>query len=139
MPLVEDVADRLAKEALALMLKTGDETVEKRVADEIGSSSPTLQENFSTAMRIRKAEARALGLLKRLEKDAADRAARPAPPKPEPEPAVKAPKAAEEAAADAAKPAEDEIEFSDVIQLPSPEAPEQPAKQIALRKPSRPR
>ncbi|MDD9977730.1 MAG: hypothetical protein OXQ30_08375 [Boseongicola sp.] len=45
------------------MERTGDENIEKRVAEEIGSSSPTLQENYSTAVRIRKAEARANKLL----------------------------------------------------------------------------
>ena len=68
MSLLDEVSDKLAREALELMMKTGHETIEKRVADEIGASSPTLQENFSTAMRIRKAEARALGLLQKYRK-----------------------------------------------------------------------
>ncbi|QMU57310.1 MAG: hypothetical protein GKR98_03255 [Boseongicola sp.] len=63
MSMLEDIADGLAKRAIDLIAKTGDEKIEARIADEIGSSSPTLQETFSTAMRIRKAEARALVLL----------------------------------------------------------------------------
>ena len=63
MALLEEVSDALAKRTIELMERTGDENIEKRVAEEIGSSSPTLQENYSTAVRIRKAEARANKLL----------------------------------------------------------------------------
>ncbi len=65
---LEEVADGLAKRALEMILETGDETIEKRVEDEIGASSPTLQESFATAIRIRKAEARALRLLDKFSK-----------------------------------------------------------------------
>ncbi len=68
MSMPEDVADGLAKRALELIQRTGDETIEKRVGDEIGSTSPTLQENFATALRIRKAEARAIQLLEKYSK-----------------------------------------------------------------------
>ena len=68
MSMLEEVADRLAKRALEVIERTGDETIEKRVGDEIGSSSPTLQENFSTAMRIRKAEIRAMKLIEKFDK-----------------------------------------------------------------------
>ncbi len=63
MSTIDDVADSLAKQAIKMIDKTGDETIERRIADEIGSSSPTLQEVFLTAMRIRKAEHRAEALL----------------------------------------------------------------------------
>jgi len=63
MAMLEEVADGLAKRALEIIRITGDETVERRIADEIGASSPTLQETFLTAMRIRKAEERAINLL----------------------------------------------------------------------------
>ena len=63
MPMVEEVADGLAKRALQEIERTGDETIEKRIAAEVGSSSPTLEEAFATAMRIRKAEIRAHKLL----------------------------------------------------------------------------
>lgn len=65
MALLEEVADNLAKKAMEIILKTGDDTIEKRIAAEIGSSSPTLQETFLTAMRIRKAEARGYALLEK--------------------------------------------------------------------------
>ena len=60
---LEDIGDGLAKQALDLVEKTGDESIEKRIAEEIGALSPTLQEAYSTAIRIRKAELRAQKLL----------------------------------------------------------------------------
>ena len=63
MALLEEVADNLARKAMEIILKTGDDTIEARIASEVGSSSPTLQETFLTAMRIRKAEARGYALL----------------------------------------------------------------------------
>ncbi|WP_299758213.1 hypothetical protein [uncultured Boseongicola sp.] len=60
---LEEIADGLAKRALDLVEKTGDETIERRTADEIGALSPTLQEAYTTAVRIRKAEHRASQLL----------------------------------------------------------------------------
>ncbi|MBT8414164.1 MAG: hypothetical protein KJO30_07520 [Boseongicola sp.] len=64
---LEDIADGLAKRALDLVQKTGDEMIEKRIADEVGASSPTLQEAYTTAVRIRKAELRALKILDKYE------------------------------------------------------------------------
>ncbi len=60
---LEDIADGLAKRALDLVELNSDESIERRVADEIGALSPTLQEAYATAIRIRKAELRALRLL----------------------------------------------------------------------------
>lgn len=68
MSLLEDVADGMAKRAAELAIRMDDENLERRVADEIGASSPTLQEAFQTAMRIRKAEARGHALLDKYEK-----------------------------------------------------------------------
>ena len=68
MALLDDVADGLAKRVMEIMLRTGDEKVEARIADEIGTMSPTLQETFLTAMRIRKAEQRGLALLDKYER-----------------------------------------------------------------------
>ncbi|NND22726.1 MAG: hypothetical protein HKO14_11605 [Silicimonas sp.] len=76
MSLLEDVADGLAKRAADLYIKTADESLERRVADEVGASSPTLQEAFQTAMRIRKAEARGHAILDKYERgDAIPKAA----------------------------------------------------------------
>ncbi len=68
MALLEDVANNLARQAIELMEATGDDTIEKRVADEIGASSPTLQEVYLTAMRILKAERRGIALLEKYRK-----------------------------------------------------------------------
>lgn len=67
MAMLEDVADGLAQRAMEIIRLTGDENVEKRIAEEIGASSPTLQETFLTAMRIRKAEQRAMALMEKYE------------------------------------------------------------------------
>ncbi len=81
MAILDDVADGLAQKAMQIMLQTGDDTVERRIADEIGASSPTLQETFLTAMRIRKAEQRAITLLEKYAKgDAIPQAAISAQP-----------------------------------------------------------
>ncbi|MEM6385120.1 MAG: hypothetical protein AAF718_02675 [Pseudomonadota bacterium] len=63
MTLLADVSASLARRTMDLIIKTGDETIERRIADEIGASSPTLQENFLTDMRMLKAERRGLVLL----------------------------------------------------------------------------
>jgi len=63
MELVETLADALAKEALAAMEKTGDKKLADEMSEVIGASSPTLQEAFLTAVRIRRAEKRARELL----------------------------------------------------------------------------
>lgn len=68
MSLLEDASTNLARRAMDLIVRTGDETIEKRLGDEIGASSPTLQENFLTAMRILKAERRGLLLLEKYNK-----------------------------------------------------------------------
>ncbi len=68
MSLLEDTATKLAKRAMEMIVKTGDENIERRVADEIGASSPTLQENYLTAMRILKAERRGFLLLDKYDK-----------------------------------------------------------------------
>lgn len=68
MALHDDVADNLAKRTMELILRTGDEKIETRLAQEVGTSSPTLEEAFRTAMRIRKAEQRGLALLDKYEK-----------------------------------------------------------------------
>ncbi len=68
MALLEDVSTNLARRAMELIVKTGDESIERRLSDEIGASSPTLQETLSTAMRILKAERRGLLLLDKYDK-----------------------------------------------------------------------
>ena len=63
MELVETLADALAIEALAAAENTGDEKLTDKISEVIGASSPTLQEAFLTAVRIRRADRRARELL----------------------------------------------------------------------------
>ena len=67
MSVLDEVADGLAKRAVKMMDNSGDDTVEARIAQEIGASSPTLQEAFLTAMRLRKAEIKGHVLLDKFE------------------------------------------------------------------------
>ncbi|MEO1780200.1 MAG: hypothetical protein AAFU63_15605 [Pseudomonadota bacterium] len=59
MAIIDDLADQLALKALALEAATDDPDIAKKVGDAIGDSSPTMQEAFSTALRIRRAHQRA--------------------------------------------------------------------------------
>ncbi len=63
MSVLDEVADGLAKRVTGMMTDVNDDSIERRIADEIGASSPTLQEAFQTAMRLRKAELRGHHLL----------------------------------------------------------------------------
>ena len=65
MSLQDDVADRLAIKVLEIVDETGDEDVIEEVKKVIGTSSTTLEEAYMTAVRVRRAEARALALLAR--------------------------------------------------------------------------
>jgi len=65
MGLQDDVADRLAREVLALVDETGDEDIIEDVKQVIGTSSTTLEEAYMTAVRVRRAEGRALALMAR--------------------------------------------------------------------------
>lgn len=63
MDLVQQIADELAIEALAVMERTGDEGVLKEVASAVGASSTTMEEAFLTAVRVRRAQGRAKDVL----------------------------------------------------------------------------
>ncbi len=54
----EELADALAHDVIEAMEATGHEKLWEEVAKEIGITSPTTQEAFVTAMRIRLAERR---------------------------------------------------------------------------------
>lgn len=58
MGVVEDLGDDLAQRTLAAMEEIGDDRFYFQVAKVIGASSPTLEEAFLTAMRVRLAAAR---------------------------------------------------------------------------------
>ncbi len=63
MGVMEDVTDDLAQLALKLEEQTGDEKVINKIADALGNSSPTMEETFLTAVRIRRAERRARAVI----------------------------------------------------------------------------
>ena len=54
--ILETIADDLAKDTLAAEVKLGDDTLAEQVSKSIGTSSPTFQEAFNTAVRMRRAE-----------------------------------------------------------------------------------
>ncbi len=63
MDYLEQIADGLALKVLEIEARTGDEDLVGEVMKTIGASSTTLEEAFLTAVRIRRAEARALDLI----------------------------------------------------------------------------
>lgn len=65
MQLLEDIADELAKMALEVVGLDEETTLVDEMATVIGSSSATLQESFLTAVRIRRAEVRAIEALEK--------------------------------------------------------------------------
>ncbi len=58
-----EVADELAQKSLEIFERTGDEDIFHQVTKIIGTSSQTLEEAFKTAVRVRRAEKRALEML----------------------------------------------------------------------------
>jgi len=60
MDMLERVADELAKEVLELSEATGNLDLADEVKKIIGTSSTTLEEAYLTAVRVRRAEKRAL-------------------------------------------------------------------------------
>lgn len=62
------VADELAQEVLKLEEETGDSDIVDEVKKVIGTSSTTLEEAYMTAVRVRRAETRALELIARKRK-----------------------------------------------------------------------
>jgi hypothetical protein len=72
MQLIEDLADKLAKEALDALDETGDEEIVKKVGESLGASSPTLQEIYDTCVRLRTAERRARKILVEMSAKAAE-------------------------------------------------------------------
>ncbi|QCO56925.1 hypothetical protein EOK75_14080 (plasmid) [Pseudorhodobacter turbinis] len=59
MSIVEDLGDALAKTTLEAMDHIDDDRFFDKVAQVVGASSPTLQEAFMTAIRVRLADRRA--------------------------------------------------------------------------------
>lgn len=65
MGVLEDIADKLAKDTMDLVAKTGDEMLVGEMTKAIGATSTTLEEAYLTAIRIRSAESRARTLLQK--------------------------------------------------------------------------
>lgn len=59
MGLANDLAEKLAIDACAAAVALDDDTIPEAVAQVVGSSSPTTEELFRTAVRVIQAEARA--------------------------------------------------------------------------------
>ncbi|MBV7379477.1 hypothetical protein [Maritimibacter dapengensis] len=66
MQLIDDVADRVAIEVLKLVEETGNADIVEDIKKVIGTSSQTLEEAYMTAIRVRRAEKRALELIGQL-------------------------------------------------------------------------
>lgn len=58
MGVVEDMGDALARDVIAAMEELGDERLHDKVARVLLDASPTMQEAFLTAYRVRVAEKR---------------------------------------------------------------------------------
>lgn len=69
MSILEDIADDLAREALKLEADADDLTLVDAIAKEIGATSPTMEEAFKTAVRMRRAEQKGRTLMIRLRKE----------------------------------------------------------------------
>ena len=59
----ENTANELADQALAEAKLCGDDKIVDRIGEILGASSQSLEESYLTAIRVRRAEARARALL----------------------------------------------------------------------------
>ncbi|MEM9395451.1 MAG: hypothetical protein AAGA38_16440 [Pseudomonadota bacterium] len=59
MSVLDDLADALARDAIAAAEKLGNDAIIRLVGDQLGASSSTMQEAYLTSIRIRLAEQRA--------------------------------------------------------------------------------
>ena len=58
--LLEQIADALARDVLRAAQELGDDDLVGEISKVVGTSSPTTQEAFNTAVRVRMAEGRAV-------------------------------------------------------------------------------
>lgn len=63
MSIVEDMGDALARDVIAALDELGDDRFYDKVGKVLADGSPTLQEAFMTAVRVRLAEKRARAYL----------------------------------------------------------------------------
>lgn len=78
---VQDLADALARDALAAGRELDDPFFYEQVSKVIGASSPSLQEAFMTSIRIRLAEARGREFLEKARAAKRDGGAMPVAPR----------------------------------------------------------
>jgi hypothetical protein len=64
--ILDKIADDLALTALRLEAELDDLTVVDKVAKHIGTASPTVEEAFRTAIRMRRAEANAMTFMAKM-------------------------------------------------------------------------
>ena len=81
MGVVEDMGDQLARDVIAAMEETGDERLHEKISKVLLDASPTMQESFLTAYRVRVAEMRGRKFLDAVLKAKREGAAAPAGPR----------------------------------------------------------
>ena len=81
MSVVEDMGDALARDVIAAMAETGDERLPDKISKVLLDASPTMQEAFLTAYRVRIAEKRGRAFLDAVLKAKRDGSAAPAGPR----------------------------------------------------------
>jgi len=78
---VEDMGDALARDVIAAMTETGDERLHEKISKVLLDASPTMQEAFLTAYRVRMAERRGRAFLDAVLKAKREGSAAPAGPR----------------------------------------------------------
>ena len=81
MSIVEEMGDALAREVIDALDEIGDERFFDKVGKVLGDASPTLQEAFMTAIRVRLADVRARKFLAQTLKSKREGGAAPAAPR----------------------------------------------------------
>ena len=81
MGVVEDMGDQLARDVIAAMEETGDEKLHDKISKVLLDASPTMQEAFLTAYRVRVAEMRGRKFLDAVLKAKREGKAAPAGPR----------------------------------------------------------
>lgn len=81
MGVIEDMGDQLARDVIAAMEETGDERLHEKISKVLLDASPTMQEAFLTAYRVRVAEQRGRKFLDAVLKAKREGAAAPAGPR----------------------------------------------------------
>ena len=81
MSVVEEMGDQLARDVIAAMEETGDDRLPEKISKVLLDASPTMQEAFLTAYRVRMAERRGRAFLEAVLKAKREGAAAPAGPR----------------------------------------------------------